>query len=207
VGVVLIVGGSALLARRVTAHRRERCAAERTRRAVARFAAEVAAEVRVGLPARPAVARVAAAMSVGGWAAAASTAATGGGDVAAVLRGAAGLPGASDLRDLAACWQVAESSGVGLAAGFEAVVGAAAERELFRSRLRAELAGVRASGWVLASLPLLGLLMGTALGARPVAVLLGTPAGVALLAVGSALEALGLFWLHRMTAGVEAVIR
>src|ERR1700742_3724239 len=70
VGFLLLAIGLALPARRAIARRRERRAAEGPRRAVARFAAEVAAEVRVGLPARPAVARGAASVPAGTWAAA-----------------------------------------------------------------------------------------------------------------------------------------
>lgn len=204
--LVLYAAGLVALARREVDRCRERRSALRTRREVARFAADVAAQVRVGVPPRPAVARVAGSMAAGGWAGAAAAAAIGGGDIAAVLRGAAVLPGAADLRDLAACWAVAESAGVGLAAGFEAVAAAAAQREMLRSRLGAELAGVRASGWVLASLPLLGLLLGAAVGARPLAVLVGNPAGGVLLVLGLSLDVVGLFWLRRMVASAEGVM-
>ncbi|HEX3827609.1 MAG TPA: hypothetical protein VHV82_10095 [Sporichthyaceae bacterium] len=204
--LVACAAGLVVLIQREVDRWRERRAAFAMRLEVARFAADVAAEVRVGLPPRPAVARVAGSMAAGGWTAAAAAAAGGGGDVAGVLRGASVLPGAADLRDLAACWAVAESAGVGLAAGFESVVAAAAQREMLRSRLGAELAGVRASGWLLGSLPLLGLLLGTAVGARPLSVLLGTPAGGGLLLVGLSLDVVGLFWLRRMVASVEAVM-
>ncbi len=64
--------------------------------------------------------------------------------------------------------------------------------------IAAELAAPRTTIAVLAALPLAGLLLGAALGARPLEVLLHTPAGLASLAVGAALEWLGLVWTARI---------
>jgi len=48
----------------------------------------------------------------------------------------------------------------------------------------------RPSGW----------LLGTAMGARPLALLFGPPAGQALLGAGVLLDALGLMWTARLVA-------
>ncbi len=62
----------------------------------------------------------------------------------------------------------------------------------------AQAAGPRLSGYLLAALPLLGLLLGTGMGADPLHILLGTRAGSLLLLVGSALTAAGLTWTARI---------
>ena len=54
----------------------------------------------------------------------------------------------------------------------------------------------------LAGLPLVGLLLGQALGARPWAVLTGTVLGQGLLVVGAVLVAAGLEWSAHLTARV-----
>ena len=50
---------------------------------------------------------------------------------------------------------------------------------------------------------LVGLLLGTSMGASPVAWLLGSPLGAAVLVAGLAALAVGLVWTSRMVAGVE----
>jgi tight adherence protein B len=56
---------------------------------------------------------------------------------------------------------------------------------------------------MLAGLPALGLLIGTALGAGPLHVLLHTGAGLGCLAAGGVLEGLGLWWVRRIVRGAE----
>jgi tight adherence protein B len=202
----LCLGGVAVLVRREVERLRRGRAGRQRATEVARFAAEIAAELRVGVAPRPALTRVAASLPVGGWADPVAAAAGSGGDVAQALTAAGAAAGLSSLRDLAVCWRLAEGTGAGLAAGFDAVAAAAAEREMLRERLAAELAGVRASGWVLSGLPLLGVLLGTAVGARPFGVLLGTRVGVGLLVVGLLLDGAGVLWLRRMIAAAEAVL-
>ncbi|MER5727398.1 type II secretion system F family protein [Streptomyces sp. NPDC002138] len=126
-----------------------------------------------------------------------------GGDVPGALRLAAREPGAEGLAGMAACWRVSVDGGAGLAAGLERLEGALrAERDREES-LRAQLAGARSTAVVLALLPLVGLLMGTAMGADPLRVLLHTPLGLGCLAVGGVLEALGLLWCRRLMRAGE----
>ncbi|MFC3454995.1 type II secretion system F family protein [Amycolatopsis speibonae] len=78
-----------------------------------------------------------------------------------------------------------------------------AEAEIgFRRRLKAKMAGPRASAAVLAVLPLLCLVLGEAMGASPVRVLSGTGAGQSLLVVGSGLIWAGTAWCRALTGRV-----
>ncbi|MFE5964384.1 type II secretion system F family protein [Streptomyces sp. NPDC056463] len=128
-----------------------------------------------------------------------------GGDVAQALRSAARQDGADGLAGLAACWQVAVDGGAGLAAGLDRLEAALREHRDQRERLRAQLAGAWATVAVLAVLPAVGILLGTALGARPLYVLFHTPVGLGCLAVGTALETAGLWWAARIVRGGERV--
>jgi tight adherence protein B len=65
-------------------------------------------------------------------------------------------------------------------------------------RQAAEVAGPRLSGYLLAALPVLGLLLGTGMGADPVAVLVSTGLGQVLLVVGVGLSCAGLRWIARI---------
>jgi tight adherence protein B len=72
-------------------------------------------------------------------------------------------------------------------------------RHRHRSELRSATAGPRASAIVLAGLPLVGLAMGSGVGADPWGVLTTTPAGQVLLVLGVLLEVLGVVWTGRLT--------
>jgi tight adherence protein B len=69
-----------------------------------------------------------------------------------------------------------------------------------RSELRSATAAPRASAWLLAGLPIVGLAMGAGIGADPWGVLTGTGVGQVLLVAGVALEAAGLAWSGRRVA-------
>ncbi|MFH8490271.1 type II secretion system F family protein [Streptomyces longisporoflavus] len=126
-----------------------------------------------------------------------------GGDVPGALEEAAREPGAQGLLGLAACWRVAVDRGAGLAAGLERLEGALRAERDQRADLRAQLAGARSTAVMLAGLPVLGLLMGSALGASPLRVLLHTGAGLGCLAVGGVLEGVGVWWALRIVRGAE----
>lgn len=127
-----------------------------------------------------------------------------GGDVPGALTDAAQQPGADGLAGLSACWRVAVDRGAGLAAGLDRLEGALRAERDQRADLRAQLAGARSTAVMLAGLPVLGLLLGTALGADPLHVLLHTGAGLGCLLVGGVLEGLGLWWALRIVRGAEA---
>ncbi|MFB7614769.1 type II secretion system F family protein [Kitasatospora sp. NPDC056181] len=121
-----------------------------------------------------------------------------GGDVPLAFQLLAELPGGSGATAIAACWRVTADGGSGLAAGLDGVAEALRGEQALAEEITAELAAPRTTIAVLAALPVVGLLLGVALGARPVAVLLHTPAGLACLAGGAALEGLGLAWTARI---------
>ncbi|MGX0119136.1 type II secretion system F family protein [Corynebacterium otitidis] len=117
------------------------------------------------------------------------------GALAAAAAGREPAAGCGDApRRLAALAGAAGRHGIGLAALAgalqERVERAAADEEA----LRASLAGPQATAAILTALPLGGLGLGQAMGASPVAFLLGDPLGGALLVAGCALLALGAAW-------------
>ncbi|MZF84426.1 type II secretion system F family protein [Streptomyces sp. SID5643] len=201
---VLGAAGVPLL-RRVRLAGRARRDRERRADAVVALCGTLAGEVRAGR--QPGEALLRAARDCGGLAGAQATvlaAARFGGDVPDALATAAGQPGAEGLRGLAACWRVAVDQGAGLAAGLDRLAAALRAERDQRADLRAQLAGARATAVMLAGLPALGLLIGTALGADPLHVLLHTGAGLGCLAAGGVLEGLGLWWVQRIVRGAEA---
>ncbi|WP_131749151.1 type II secretion system F family protein [Frankia sp. Cppng1_Ct_nod] len=107
------------------------------------------------------------------------------------------------LRQLAAAWRVSQNAGIPLAplANRLAIV-VRAEREQ-DGEITAALAGPRASGRLVASLPVVGIALGALLGASPLEILLGTPAGTACLAVGVTLDLAGLAWINRLTDAAQ----
>ncbi len=188
--------------RRARAARRAR---ERRADAVIALCGALAGEVRAGR--QPGEALVCAARDSGGLGpaqAAVLAAARFGGDVPGALATAARQPGAEGLRGLAACWRVAVDQGAGLAAGLDRLEAALRAERDQRADLRAQLSGARATAVMLACLPALGLLLGTAMGADPLRVLLHTGAGLACLVVGGLLEAAGLWWALEIVRRAEA---
>jgi len=121
-------------------------------------------------------------------------------DVPTALRRGAGLHPeiTAEVERLAAAWALSDRCGVPLA---ELLSGAAADlawRVRFAARVRAELAGPRATAVVLTALPALGLGLGQLVGADPVGVLRDGVLGQALLVVGVALACAGLAWTGRI---------
>ncbi|GAA2074660.1 type II secretion system F family protein [Actinomadura alba] len=112
----------------------------------------------------------------------------------------AGAPGAEGLRLLAACWRIGAERGGALASVIQSLSDSLREEEAHRREVTAQLAGPRATARLLAGLPLLGLGMAAALGARPLAFLFGTPPGAACLLAGIGLDVLGLWWTQRLAA-------
>jgi len=129
-----------------------------------------------------------------------------GGDVAVALRADARAPGCALLAQVSACWSVAQGTGAGLAESLRRAVEADRDDDEVRTQLSAHLAAPRATARMLAGLPVLGLLLGIAMGGDPIPWLLGTPLGFACLVGGAALTALGLFWTSRIAGRVEALL-
>jgi tight adherence protein B len=124
-----------------------------------------------------------------------------GGDVAAGLRSVGGERSQAWSR-VGVAWSTAEQHGLPMADLVQSVRDDLVARRRFAERTRASLAGARATSTVLAGLPVLGILLGEAMGARPLAVLLGGGLGGILLVVGVVLVVAGLWWTERITAKV-----
>ncbi|WP_034268526.1 type II secretion system F family protein [Haloechinothrix halophila] len=96
-------------------------------------------------------------------------------------------------------WALAHRHGLPLADVLDAVRRDVESSARFAARLRAMMAGPRASAAVLAVLPVLGIALGEAMGAHPVAVLTTSAAGQLLLVCGAALVLAGTAWCGRLT--------
>ncbi|BAS10810.1 hypothetical protein AHiyo4_42320 [Arthrobacter sp. Hiyo4] len=100
--------------------------------------------------------------------------------------------------ELAACFDIAEASGCPLAdvlARFAAQLEVEDDAEAAR---QTALAGPKATVGLLTWLPLMGLGLGIALGVDPLAILIGTPLGLAALAAGVGLTIAGRIWSARL---------
>jgi tight adherence protein B len=138
---------------------------------------------------------------------AASAALRFGGDPASALRTA--TPGPATcvpevVAALGACWEVCAGTGSGLASAVERLEEGLRGAAAARRSVEAELAGPRATAGLLALLPLAGVGLAAALGARPLHVLLGTPVGGVCLVLGVGLDLTGLAWTRRIARGAGA---
>ncbi|MEZ0091354.1 type II secretion system F family protein [Streptacidiphilus sp. EB129] len=212
--VAAAAAGAVVPAIRLRRRRRAAVLRERRRTAVVGLCAALAGELRTGATPHQAVEMAAGEYLATEGAAVAGTAldctvllaaARFGGSLPGAFRALAELPGAEGAAGIAACWQVASSSGAGLAAGLDRVAEGLRAQRALQENVRAELAGPRSTAALLAALPLFGLLLGAALGADPLRMLLHTPSGLACLGLGAALEWGGLSWTSRIARRAESV--
>jgi tight adherence protein B len=130
-----------------------------------------------------------------------------GADVAAGLRAAARSSAQpTHWHRLAVCWQLASDHGLAIAGLMRTAQRDIVEHQRFSARVTAGMAGARATAAILAGLPVLGVLLGQLIGARPLSFLLSGHTGGWLLVVGSMLACGGLLWSDRIIerAGVES---
>lgn len=128
-----------------------------------------------------------------------------GGDPTAYLATAAQRPGASALRPLAAAWALAATSGAppgGLLR--TAAVAVRSDLEVV-GEVEAALAPTRATAGLLAVLPGIGILMGTALGADPRFLLVEVSGQVCLFGAVCFAGA-GMLWLDWLTTRAEVLV-
>jgi tight adherence protein B len=123
-----------------------------------------------------------------------------GADVAVALRAAGEPPGAQGLVRLAQAWEVGERTGAPMGQALAAVAEAVRRDHAVEEVVEAELAGPRASGQVLAVLPVLGLATGFAMGGEPLAFFATGWLGPACLVIGTALACLGVVWSEALVA-------
>ncbi|WP_167108479.1 type II secretion system F family protein [Mycobacterium sp. DL592] len=123
-----------------------------------------------------------------------------GADVAGGMRAVAAKSAvAEQWSRLAVCWQLAAEHGLAMSALMRAAQRDIVERQRFTARVEAGLAGARATAVILAGLPVLGVLLGQLIGAKPIAFLAGRGIGGLLLVAGVVLICLGLLWADRIT--------
>lgn len=124
-----------------------------------------------------------------------------GGDVTRVWRAQARRDGQEGLRQLARAWRVATDTGAPMSATLEEVAtGLGADQDL-RSVVSGELASPRATGKVMAVLPLCGVAMGYLLGGDPIGWLVADRLGWACLLGGVLLACAGVFWVEQLGRG------
>jgi tight adherence protein B len=108
-------------------------------------------------------------------------------------------------RRLLRAWALAQRHGVALAELLDAVRRDVEYEAAHLRESEAKMAGPRATAAVLSGLPVLGLILGESVGARPLAVLTATSFGQVLLVLGVGLLCAGFFWTMRLTdAGVRS---
>ena len=95
-------------------------------------------------------------------------------------------------------WLLTRRHGVAFTPFIEALAVDLSQQRAAEAERSGQVAGPRMSGYVMAVLPLLGLVLGAGMGADPVAVLLGSGVGHALLRIGVALTCAGLLWSARI---------
>jgi tight adherence protein B len=108
--------------------------------------------------------------------------------------------------ELAACFDIAEASGCPLAdvlARFAAQLEVEDDADAAR---QTALAGPKATVSLLTWLPVMGLGLGMALGVDPLAMLFGTPLGMAALAAGVALTIAGRVWSARLVHAASGAV-
>lgn len=188
VPVGAVVGVAAVLARDARRRRREDARSRDIAVAVRLLVGELeagsqpAAALHAAAEAAPTVAELGEA----------ARAAAGGEDPATVLAASAD----ARIQVLGAAWRLGSASGVALAAVLARVAGDfAAAAEQHRS-VGVALAGPRASAVLMSGLPLLGIGLGTTMGARPLHLLTAGPAGRLLCCAGVLLDVAGVLWMR-----------
>ncbi|MFT4110760.1 type II secretion system F family protein [Propionicimonas sp.] len=123
-----------------------------------------------------------------------------GGSVGPVLRRRSLQPGCGGLAELGAAWEVAERTGASLTATLDSLAERLSVRRAVRDVIATELSASRATGRLLAVLPVAGILLGYSFGGDPFAFLTGSVIGQVCLVVGSGLGCLGVLWTERIAA-------
>lgn len=123
-----------------------------------------------------------------------------GGDPTQAMRQAAAVPGHEGLMTLARAWEVCSTSGAAVAPVIDRVSESMRTDQRVQATVASELAAPRATGHLMALLPLVGVAMGVAVGGDPIAFLTGSTLGMACLVGGVILAGAGVVWTERLAA-------
>lgn len=182
-----------LTVRRVVGTGLARSRAGAARQQVAQACSILATQVRIGQP--PLVAIRSAAQDCGVLRPAVAIVDLGG-DPAVVWRRQATTPGFGGLVDLARAWQLANRTGADMADVLDRVADALFEDDAVGLVVASEAAGPRASGKIMAVLPLAGIGLGYVIGGNPVQFLASSPYGWGCLVLGTSLACAGVLWME-----------
>ncbi|SDS52846.1 type II secretion system F family protein [Microlunatus soli] len=191
VPIMIMAGTGWVIIKRALRRRR---AADNSRE-VAQACAVLAAQVRIGQP--PLVALRSAAQDCPVLRPAVATADLGGDMPNGWLRQSREA-GRAGLADLARAWRLSSTTGSGMAEALDDVSEALVADESLGLVIGSEAAGPRASGKVMAALPLVGVALGYLIGGDPLDFLINSGAGWACLIAGAALAAAGVLWMERV---------
>lgn len=126
-----------------------------------------------------------------------------GADVAELWRRQSRLPGHAGLLDLARGWEVCRGTGAPLSAALDQIADSLSADQAVRLMVAGELAAPRASGKIMAVLPLLGIGLGYLIGGDPLGFLWREPVGWACLVGGTLLAAAGILWVDALARQAE----
>jgi tight adherence protein B len=118
--------------------------------------------------------------------------------------GAAGGPGARIAERIRVACRVAEVTGARLGDLLDRVDADARTVARVGELASAQAAGVRATAWLLAGLPIAGIVLGYGIGADPLRELLHTKIGASCAALALFLQVAGLAWTQRLAASAKA---
>lgn len=188
---LMVSGTVTLLVRR----RGRRADALANRTAVAQACSILAAQVRIGQV--PSEALRSAAEDCPVLVAAQETVVIGG-DPVDCWQTQARTPGLAGLSDLARAWRLSISTGAELAAALDEVAEALASDQALTLLISSEAASPRATGKIMAVLPIVGIGLGYVMGGDPVTFLVGTPIGWTCLVLGSFFACVGVLWMEKI---------
>ena len=123
-------------------------------------------------------------------------------DIVVAMSGGGAQP-VPELVLIAQAWALADVTGAPLADVLGRVDDDVRARRAQVRAVASALAGPRSSAVLLAALPVLGAVLGTAMGGRPLAVLFDSAGGRWLLCAGVLLDAAGLVWTSRLVSSAE----
>ncbi|MEO6605025.1 MAG: type II secretion system F family protein, partial [Aeromicrobium sp.] len=159
--VAMTVCGVGWFALRQIRAERERRRAQARRDAVAEVVGLMAAELRAGILPQRALSGLASDFA---FLTAASRAAQLGGDVSAALRRESATPGRELLADVSSAWMVAERSGAPLARVLDRLEASMRDDREIEREVQSGVAPARATGRLMAVLPVVGLTLGSGMG-------------------------------------------